>query len=313
MSTMNWRSIDLNLLVVFDAVMRERSVTRAGRLIGLSQPAMSHALTRLRHMLGDELFVRTPDGMTPTPRAEALAEPLRNALNEMQLALEPLTFDPLASDRRFTIGMNNFAAVVIAPPLVSAACGEAPGIRLDMRPSGTLDVADCLDRGDIELAIGSLESPGERFLSQLLLEDPFVLVMRRGHPASRRAMSAETLASFRYLEISSSGEDTAFLDRWLAARGLARHVSVRGPYLSARVILAQSDLVAIFSRRVAEVFVRNFPLEMREPDFNSPMVRTFMLCHRRLEGHPAHRWLRDHVASVSGTLAKMPEEHVLVT
>lgn len=310
---MNWRSIDLNLLVVFDAVMRERSVTRAGRLIGLSQPAMSHALNRLRFMLGDELFVRTPDGMTPTPRAESIAEPLRNALSEMQLALEPLAFDPKASDRRFKIGLNNFAAVVIAPPLVSAACGEAPGIRLDMRPSGTLDVADCLDRGDIELAIGGLESPGERFRSQLLLEDPFVLVMRRGHPASEAVLSPEALAGLNYLEISSSGEDTAFLDRWLAARGLTRRVSVSSPYLSARTILAQSDLVAIFSRRVAEVFVRNFPLEMREPDFESPMVRTIMLCHRRLDGHPAHRWLRDHVAAVSQDLAEIHDEHVLVT
>ena len=239
---MNWRSIDLNLLVVFDAVMRERSVTRAGRLIGLSQPAMSHALNRLRHMLGDELFVRTPDGMTPTPRAEAIAEPLRNALSEMQLALEPLTFDPQESDRRFTISLNNFAAVVIGPPLVTAACGEAPGIQLDMRPSGTLDVADCLDRGEFDLAIGSEELPGERFLSQLLLEDPFVLVMRRGHPASHGPLSAETLASLRYLEISSSGEDIGFLDRWLAARGLARQVGVRAPYLSGRVILAESRL-----------------------------------------------------------------------
>jgi DNA-binding transcriptional LysR family regulator len=250
--------------------------------------------------------------MAPTPRAEAIAEPLRNALSEMQLALEPLTFDPQASDRSFTLGLNNFASVVIAPPLVASACGEAPGINLDMRPSGNLDVADCLDRGDIELAIGGLESPGERFLSQLLLEDPFVLVMRRGHPASRTALSAEKLASLNYMEISSSGEDTAFLDRWLAARGLARQVSVRGPYLSTRTILAQSDLVAVFSRRVAEVFVRNFPLEMREPAFESPMVRTIMLCHRRLEGHPAHRWLRDHVASVSRDLAKIHGEHVVV-
>jgi DNA-binding transcriptional LysR family regulator len=311
MCEMNWRSIDLNLLVVFDAVMRERSVTRAGRLIGLSQPAMSHALNRLRHMLGDDLFVRTPEGMTPTPRAEALAEPLRSALNEMQLALEPLSFDPLASDRRFTIGVNNFAAVVIGPPLVSAACGDAPGIRLDIRPSGTLDIADCLDRGELELAIGGLELPGERFLSTLLFEDPFVLVMRSGHPASRGPLSAEVLSRLRYLEISSSGEDTAFLDRWLTARGLRREVGVRAPYLSGRVILAQSDFVAIFSRRVAEVFARNFPLEIREPDFDSPMVRTLMLCHRRLEGHPAHRWLRDHVVAVSKALC-MQEQNILV-
>jgi DNA-binding transcriptional LysR family regulator len=302
MCAMNWRSIDLNLLVVFDAVMAERSVTRAGRVIGLSQPAMSHALNRLRHMLDDELFVRTPDGMAPTPRAEQLAEPVRNALNEMQLALEPLAFDPHTSDRTFVIGMNNLAAVVVAPPLCAAVCGIMPGVRLDMRPSGTLDIADCLDRGDLDLAIGGLESPGERFASQLLLEGPFVLVMRRGHPASRRKLSADVLAGLPYLEISSSGEDTGFLDRWLAARGLSRRIVVRSPYLSARTILTESDLVAIFSRRVAQVFTRYFPLEMREPEFDSPTVRTLMLWHRRLEAHPAHRWLREQVIAVSSLL-----------
>src|SRR6202043_4199039 len=116
---MNWGPIDLNLLVVFDAVMQERNVTRAGERIGLSQPAMSHALSRLRYMLKDDLFVRTPEGMVPTPRAEMLAQPLRNALSEMQLALEPAAFDPAASDRRFSIAVNNYAAVVLVAPLVA--------------------------------------------------------------------------------------------------------------------------------------------------------------------------------------------------
>ena len=120
MPMMNWGVFDLNLLIVFDAVMQERSVTRAGNRIGLSQPAMSHALNRLRYMLKDELFVRTPEGMVPTPRAEMLAQPLRNALNEMQLALEPATFDPASSDHRFVLAVNNYAAVVLAPPLAAA-------------------------------------------------------------------------------------------------------------------------------------------------------------------------------------------------
>src|SRR5258706_12579995 len=139
---MNLSAFDLNLLVVFDAVMQERGVTRAGQRIGLSQPAMSHALARLRHMLKDELFIRTPGGMVPTPRAEALAQPLRTALSEMQLALEPAAFDPAASDRGFVVVVNNYTAVVLAAPLVTAASAAAPAIRLDLRPSGTLDVVD---------------------------------------------------------------------------------------------------------------------------------------------------------------------------
>src|SRR3977135_3754200 len=110
MSGMNWGAFDLNLLIVFDAVMQDRSVTRAGKRIGLTQPARSHALNRLRHMLKDDLFVRTPEGMVPTPRAEILAQPLRSALSEMQLALEPAAFVPASSDRRFVLTLNNYAA-----------------------------------------------------------------------------------------------------------------------------------------------------------------------------------------------------------
>ena len=299
MFVMNWGAFDLNLLIVFDAVMQERSVTRAGGRIGLSQPAMSHALNRLRHMLKDELFVRTPEGMVPTPRAEALAQPLRNALSDMQLALEPAAFDPASSDRRFTLAVDNYTAVVLVPPLVAAVSAAAPAVRLDLRPRGTLDIAERLDRGDLDLAIGALDSPGERFAVAPLLEDPFVLVMRRGHPASRRTLTAAAIAALPHLESSSTRVDTSFLDRWLAEHGLARRVALRAPYISAAPILVQSDLVVILSRRIAEDVVRNHPLQLRKLPFDSVPVRTTMLWHRRLDRHPAHRWLRDIIASVT--------------
>ena len=299
---MNWGAFDLNLLIVFDAVMQERNVTRAGSRIGLSQPAMSHALNRLRHMLKDELFVRTPEGMVPTPRAELLAQPLRNALSEMQLALEPTAFDPTASDRHFAIAVNNYAAIVLVPPLTAAVSAAAPAVRLDFRPSGTLDIADRLDRGDLELALGSMGAAGERFSTASLLEDEFVVVMRRGHPASRRPLSPAGLAALRHLDISSSDEDSDFVDRWLAERKLARRIVLRAPYLSAAPILVQSDLVATLSRRIAQEFVRSHPLQIRKPPYESARVRTEMLWHRRLDRHPAHRWLRDVVLSVTRTL-----------
>ena len=146
---MNWGAFDLNLLVVFDAVMCERSVKRAAQQVGLSQPAVSHALARLRHMLKDDLLVRTPAGMAPTPRAEQLAGPVRHALGEMQLALEPEAFVPARAERRFAIAVDNCAAIVVAPALIGAAATAAPGVRLDLRPSGTLDVADLIDRGEL--------------------------------------------------------------------------------------------------------------------------------------------------------------------
>jgi DNA-binding transcriptional LysR family regulator len=299
---MNWGAFDLNLLIVFDAVMQERSVTRAGSRIGLSQPAMSHALNRLRYMLKDELFIRTPEGMVPTPRAETLAQPLRSALSEMQLALEPAAFDPAASDRRFALAVNNYAAVVLAAPLVAAVSAAAPAVTLDLRPSGTLDIVDRLDRGDLDLTIGGMPSPGERFATAPLFEDPFVMVMRRGHPASGRKLTAKAVAALPHLDISSSREDTSFKDRWLAEHGLVRRIALRAPYLSAAAILVQSDLVVTLSRRIAQEFVRNHPLVICKPPYDSPLVRTVMLWHRRLERHPAHRWLRDVVMSVAKSL-----------
>ena len=302
MFLMNWGTFDLNLLIVFDAVMQERNVTRAGSRIGLSQPAMSHALNRLRHMLKDELFIRTPDGMVPTPRAEALALPLRNALSEMQLALEPAAFDPTKSDRRFALAINNYAAVVLASPLVAAVTAAAPAVQLNLEPSGTMNIIDLLDRGELDLSLGSMAIPGERFVVQPLLEDPFVMVMRRGHPASRRKLSAAAFAALPHLGISSTREDSDFVDRWLAERGFVRRIALRAPFLSAAPILVQSDLVATLSRRVAQQFVRNHPLQIREPPFDSPRVRTVMQWHQRLDGHPAHRWLRQIILSVAKSL-----------
>jgi len=299
---MNWGAFDLNLLIVFDAVMQDRSVTRAGNHIGLSQPAMSHALSRLRHMLKDELFIRTPQGMVPTPRAEMLAQPLRNALTEMQHALEPAVFDPSASDRHFALALNNYAAVVLAPALVAAVSAAAPAVCLDLRPSGTLDIVDRLDRGDLDLVLGSTEPPGERFTTIELLDDPFVMVLRRGHPASRGKLSAAKFAALPHLEISSSHEDTSFIDSWLEEQGLARRIALRAPFLSAAPIIAHSDLVANLSRRIAREFVRNHALKFREPPYQSRQVRTTMLWHRRWDHHPAHRWLRNIIASLSKSL-----------
>src|SRR5260370_1084328 len=139
-------AVDLNLLVVFDAIMRDRSVTRAGQRLGLSQPAMSHALTRLRHMLKDELFVRSPNGMMPTPRAEELATPIRIALDGLQQSLEPVQFEPSKATATFRIAVDNYAAIVLVAPIAAHIARVAPGVTLDFRPSGTLNVAKTMTR-----------------------------------------------------------------------------------------------------------------------------------------------------------------------
>jgi DNA-binding transcriptional LysR family regulator len=298
-------AIDLNLLVVFDAVMQERSVTRAGDRLGLSQPAISHALTRLRHMLKDDLFIRSPKGMVPTPRAEQLAVPIRTALDGLQRSLEPVQFDPASAQRNFRIAVDNYAAIVLVGPLAGHIGKTAPAVTLEFRPSGTLNVEDLLDRGELDLAIGPHAEAGERFSHQPLLQDEFVAVLRKSHSAaSSRGLSIETFATLAHLEISSVHHATDFIDRALARRKLKRRIALRAPFLSAVRILVASDMVSVLPRRIAEELARYRPLVIRRLPSASPMIETAMSWPRRLDKHPAHLWLRAIVNRVTEGVAR---------
>jgi DNA-binding transcriptional LysR family regulator len=299
---MRLRNLDLNLLLVFDAVLRERSVVRAADSLAISQPAVSHALNRLRHALKDQLFIRTPAGMSPTPRAEQLALPVRKALNDLQLAVEGDTFEPATADRRFSIAVNNYAAVVAVGPIVAAVRAQAPNVRLSLVPSGTLNLGDRLDRGELDLAISAREIDGERFASQLLIEDRFVAVLRSGHPALRKKLRATSLAELQHLGISSSREDLTLVDDFLKARKSARLVASDVPYLSAGAVLVQSNLVAILGRKLAMEFRRAYPIEIRELPFEAPLLHSVMSWHRRFDDVPAHRWLRGTIVGAANTL-----------
>jgi DNA-binding transcriptional LysR family regulator len=299
---MNWRSLDLNLLVVFEAVLRERSVVKAAGRLHLSQPAISHALNRLRHQLQDQLFVRTPGGMMPTPRAEQLALPVRRALEELQLAFEPETFAAATAEHTFRIAVNNYAAVVLVGPIVAESRALAPRVRLSLRPSGTLAVADLLERGELDLVLSAADAPAERFASQVVIEDHYVAVMRRGHPAARRRLDVARFAALPHLGISSSGEDLGFIDAALQGRGRSRAIALETPYLSAGAVLVQSDMVAVLGSQIAWAFRRSHPVEVVALPFASPTLRSIMLWHRRYDNQPAHRWLRETVASAASGL-----------
>jgi len=299
-------AIDLNLLVVFDAVMQTRSVTQAGKRLGLSQPAMSHALARLRHMLKDDLFVRSPNGMVPTPRAEDLGLPIRQALDALLQSLEPTRFEPAKAKRHFQIAVDNYAAVVLVSPLVSHITKIAPGVTTEFRPSGTLHLPDMLDRGEIELAIGPFAAQGERFSRQPLLQDDFVVILRENHPAAGGGeLSIQKFAALPHLDFSSVGYATDFVDQALKQRKLRRRIGLRAPFLSGEKILLASDMVAVVRRRVAVEMVRHSPLIIRPLPHPSPIIETAMIWSRRLEHQPAHRWLRETVgAAVKGIRSK---------
>jgi DNA-binding transcriptional LysR family regulator len=301
---LNARMLDFNLLVVFDAVAQERSATRAAARLNMTQPTISHALGRLRGALHDDLFVRTPDGMEPTPFAQRLAAPVRSALNGLRTALDSAAaFDPATTERRFTIGLNNRATLVLAAPLAAAVSAEAPGVSLDLRPSGTLDVTECLDRGELDVAVGGVAAPAERFSDLLLFQDQFAALVRRGHPASgQEALTIDALGAYPHLVASSTGEETSFVDAELAQHGLTRNVALRAPLLAAPTTLSQSDMIAVVGERTAIAIARVAPLDVLRLPFPSPDLFTAMLWHRRLDDVPAHRWLRRIVMRVARTL-----------
>ena len=299
---MQLKTFDLNLLVVFEAVLRERSVTKASDRLGLSQPAISHALNRLRWMLKDQLFIRTPDGMMPTPRAEHLAEPISRALLELQQTLEPEAFTPEEAHRRFMIALNNYAAAVLAGPVFGEARALAPNVRLSLRPSGTLDVPEMLDRGELDLAVLSQRASVTRFSSQTLIEDHYVAVTRRGHPMAGPRLELDVFAAMPHLVISSSGDDLGFVDAELGARGMARIIMAEAPYLSAGALLTQSDMVAVMGRQIAEEFRRAHAIELTPLPFASPPLNSVMVWHSRFDDHPAHKWLRAVILSVAAQL-----------
>jgi DNA-binding transcriptional LysR family regulator len=290
--SVSWNAFDLNLLVVFNVVAQEKNFTRAGQRLGMSQPAVSHALTRLRYALKDELFVRTPEGMQPTPRAERMAGPVRAALRELQVTVEPDEFDASQTSRSYTIAANDYAARAVIPALARRMAKLAPSTVLEVRPIGALHVLDQLDVGGVELAVTTLTEGGDRFKCVGLLNDEYVAILSSDNPVTAEPeLSIEAFAALPHITITSSGDDTHFIDDALADRGLARVVLAKVPLHSLILMLIGSEALAVVPRRVAVDLVAICPLTMRPLPFPSPRVSLSMIWHRRLDNHLAHRWL----------------------
>ncbi len=213
-------AFDLNLLKAFDALYAERHVTRAGLRIGLSQSAMSGTLNRLRELLEDELFVRTPSGMQPTPRADDLAGPVSDALRLVRSVLHSDGFDPATADHAFTIAMTDYAAFVLLPPLLARFGVEAPGIDVCVRGMfARSDAVELLDSGEANLAIGFPVEVSARILMRPLLEEGFACIARRGHPAFADLDSLKAFAAGPHLLVSPEDDRAGLVDHGLAALG----------------------------------------------------------------------------------------------
>ena len=299
---MDIAGFDLNLLKAFDALYAERHVTHAGQRIGLSQSAMSGALTRLREVFGDELFVRSPSGMQPTPRADDLAGPVSAALRLMRDALGADRFDPAAASHTVTLAMTDYAAFVLLPPLLARLAVEAPGIDVRVRGIfGRGEALGLLDDGEANLAVGFPVEASARILVQPLLQEGFACIARQGHPAFAEGASLDAFAAAPHLLVSPEGDRMGLVDRELAAFGLSRRIVLSLPqFLVAPFVVADTDLVATLAARVARRFsAARLGIAVHAPPIALPAWPLAMMWHRRADRHPATIWLRQRVAEVS--------------
>jgi DNA-binding transcriptional LysR family regulator len=293
-------SLDLNLLVVFDAIMQEKSVTKAAQRLGLSQPALSHALTRLRYMLKDDLFIPTPAGMAPTPRAEQLSNPLKEALDTVRDAIEPDKFDPSTSHNHFRIAVDSYGAIVFARPLTEWIHAQAPYILLEFHLNVVMDAAEVLEATECDLAIGPFAKQGSRFSRQSLVKDDFVIALNKRHRSAKlKPLPLSDFAAIPHIEITSAPYTTEFVDEALTQSRLKRHVIVRAPTLSTVLMLLEGEYLCIGRQRALEILVSYGPLAIRPLPIPSPMMETSMVWSRRYDNQPAHAWLRKQLAEVA--------------
>ncbi|MDE1950599.1 MAG: LysR family transcriptional regulator [Burkholderiales bacterium] len=292
---MNIRDLDLNLLQVFAAVHAARSVSRAAQTLGLSQPAVSHALTRLRLVLHDPLFQRCPGGVRPTPRADQFARQVEAALQLIDLALrESQAFDAARSQRRFVVHMSDIGADEFLPQLMAGIGAAAPGVRVEAVQLAPEQIAGALDEGRIDLAFGYL--PGlvgtER---AVLLEERYVVLLRRGHPLAAGLDSRAALDRLGFILVASHAEPA----RALALLGLQPQIRLTLPHFTVvPPILAATDLAVILPLRPALRFAARLELQVIELDIGLPPFEVAMHWTWRSAHDPGHRWLREQALAM---------------
>jgi len=300
---MNLRSMDLNLLVILDAILSEKQVTRAGQKIGLSQPAVSNALNRLRYMFKDDLLVRSAKGMELTSRAQALAEPTRDILRQVEALLElDHGFDPLSSERRFTIRMSDLIDLMLLPVLLRNLRREAPQIRMStvhLNPAGTIEA---LESGRVDLAISvGLEHLGS-IRSEAVFQDRMVCVLSRQHPEANRPLTLERFLTLDFLNVSISTADGGWVDRVLSEMQCRRNIVLNVPHWLAVPQILQALPVAVI---MSERHVRSLAdkrLAIRELPLESEAISWSLYWHRRNDGSAAHRWMRQRICAAADSL-----------
>ena len=294
---MNIATVDLNLLRAFDAVLQERSVTAAAARLGLTQPAVSNALARLRALFGDPLFVRTPGGMDATPVARALGEPVRQALALLESALaHGPGFDPATSTRAFRFYMSDIGQVEFLPPLVERVQRVAPGVRLEALTLEVDDIGDALAAGALDLAMGFLPGLGPPVRRRHLFRDPYVCLMRADHPAIGKTLTRRQFLQASHVLVPYRGGGHRVIEEALERAGVARRIALRVAHFTVvPMVLERSDHLLILPARVARVFERRGRLKALRPPVPIPPADVGVHWHERYDADPGNRWLREQL------------------
>ncbi len=300
------RQFDLNLLVAFDLLMKERNVSRAAEKMFISQSAMSHVLQRLRQQLDDPLLLKTPAGMMPTERALALVEPVKQVLREVEVLIRgPERFDPATSQRRFVIAATDYIEALVLPKLVVRINQLAPGIDIHVKRTSTLFPAAPLEQGETDVLLGFevMLQPPKPFICEKLFDDYMVCLARQGHPRVSANLSLDEYIALPHILVSRIGSSTGQVDAWLAEHGRERRVALTvSHFLSAPLIVSSTDMVLAYPRRTAEEFARHLPVQIVPLPIDLPYYNSVMVWHPLRDKEPAHHWLREQIHAVCAEL-----------
>ncbi|MCB5944396.1 LysR family transcriptional regulator [Acidocella sp. KAb 2-4] len=295
---MDLQDFDLNLLLVFDQMLKTRKVSRAAEALGVTQPAISRALKRLRALLGDELFHRTAHGMEPTAYAEHLAGPVSAALQTLQNALsQELPFDPRTSQRRFTIRMSDIGELTILPRLLRHLGQVAPGVALTIVRGSHDTLKTEMETGQVDLAIGLIEDLEAGFFRRRIFRQGYVCVFRPDHPLAGRALTLEDFAAAEHVVVTAAGTGHARIDELIEAQGIARKIKLRVPqYASLEPLLRASDLIATVPEALVQPGLYPLALGAARHPVALPILPIEMFWHARSHRDPANAWLRQTIA-----------------
>lgn len=291
--------MDLKLLSIFDEVYKTRSVSRAGDHLGMPQSSVSLALARLRRYFGDPLFVRTSDGMQPTPHATSLVAPIRQALELLRtVTRQQAVFAPAKAERAFRVCMTGITHLVLLPDLMNRLSKVAPSIRLEIIHISS-QTPKMLESGEADLALGFMPELEAGFYQQKLFDQRFVCVVRTGHPRVRSRLTPNMFARERHVVVSAPGAGSELVERELDRLGVRRSVNLQLPdFLGIGALVAQTDLMITIPARVAETLVRIADVKALKPPFELPGFAIKQHWHERYQHDPSNKWLRSVIADL---------------